>query len=141
MLAIGERITALAPMRSCVISGIGSPNTARRCNSNPIGEEAYADFKKSDIGDIFGIKGFIFRTKTGEISVHGEEITRLSKSLQVLPEKFHRITDTDMRYRQRSVDLIMNPDGVNGSLQHIVGFHGRLYVGKRKATGTETLLQ
>ena len=75
-----------------------------------IGEEAYADFKKSDIGDIFGIKGFIFRTKTGEISVHAEKITLLSKSLQVLPEKFHGITDTDMRYRQRYVDLIMNPD-------------------------------
>ena len=63
-----------------------------------IGDDAYADFKKSDIGDIFGIKGFIFRTKTGEISVHAEEITLLSKSLQVLPEKFHGITDTDMRY-------------------------------------------
>ena len=75
-----------------------------------IGEEAYADFKKSDIGDIFGIKGFIFRTKTGEISVHVEQITLLSKSLQVLPEKFHGITDTDMRYRQRYVDLIMNPE-------------------------------
>ena len=75
-----------------------------------IGEEAYADFKKSDIGDIFSIKGFIFRTKTGEISVHAEEITLLSKSLQVLPEKFHGITDTDMRYRQRYVDLIMNPE-------------------------------
>ncbi len=75
-----------------------------------IGEEAYADFKKSDIGDIFGIKGFIFRTKTGEISVHAEQITLLSKSLQVLPEKFHGITDTDMRYRQRYVDLIMNPE-------------------------------
>ena len=75
-----------------------------------IGEEAYADFKKSDIGDIFGIKGFIFRTKTGAISVHAEEITLLSKSVQVLPEKFHGITDTDMRYRQRYVDLIMNPE-------------------------------
>ena len=75
-----------------------------------IGDDAYADFKKSDIGDIFGIKGFIFRTKTGEISVHAEEITLLSKSLQVLPEKFHGITDTDMRYRQRYVDLIMNPE-------------------------------
>ena len=75
-----------------------------------IGTESYADFKKSDIGDIFGIKGFIFRTKTGEISVHAEEITLLSKSLQVLPEKFHGITDTDMRYRQRYVDLIMNPE-------------------------------
>ena len=75
-----------------------------------IGDDAYADFKKSDIGDIFGIKGFIFRTKTGEISVHAEKITLLSKSLQVLPEKFHGITDTDMRYRQRYVDLIMNPE-------------------------------
>ena len=75
-----------------------------------IGDDAYADFKKSDIGDIFGIKGFIFRTKTGEISVHAEEITLLSKSLQVLPEKFHGITDTDMRYRQRYVDLIVNPE-------------------------------
>ena len=66
-------------------------------SKDSIGDEAYADFKKSDIGDIFGIKGFIFRTKTGEISVHAEEITLLSKSLQVLPEKFHGITDTEMR--------------------------------------------
>lgn len=75
-----------------------------------VGEEAYADFKKSDIGDIFGIKGYIFRTKTDEISIHAEEVTLLSKSLQVLPEKFHGITDTDTRYRQRYVDLIMNPE-------------------------------
>ncbi len=75
-----------------------------------IGEEPYADFKKSDIGDIFGIKGYIFRTKTGEISIHAEEITLLSKSLQILPEKFHGLTDTDMRYRQRYVDLVMNKD-------------------------------
>ena len=66
-----------------------------------IGEEAYADFKKSDIGDIYGVKGFIFRTMTGEISLHAEEMTLLSKSLQILPEKFHGVTDTDMRYRQR----------------------------------------
>ncbi len=79
-------------------------------SKDSIGDEAYADFKKSDIGDIFGIKGFIFRTKTGEISVHAEKITLLSKSLQVLPEKFHGITDTEMRYRQRYVDLIMNPE-------------------------------
>ena len=71
-----------------------------------IGEESYADFKKSDIGDIFGIKGFAFRTKTGEISIHAEEMTMLTKSLQILPEKFHGLTDTDMRYRQRYVDLI-----------------------------------
>ena len=75
-----------------------------------IGEESYADFKKSDIGDIFGIKGYAFRTKTGEISIHAEEITLLSKSLQILPEKFHGLTDTDMRYRQRYVDLVMNKD-------------------------------
>ena len=75
-----------------------------------IGEEAYADFKKSDIGDIYGIKGWAFRTKTGEISIHAEEMTLLSKSLQILPEKFHGLTDTDVRYRQRYVDLIMNQD-------------------------------
>ena len=75
-----------------------------------IGEESYADFKKSDIGDIYGVKGYAFRTKTGEISIHAEEIILLSKSLQMLPEKFHGLTDTDMRYRQRYVDLIMNQD-------------------------------
>ena len=75
-----------------------------------IGEEAYADFKKSDIGDIFGIKGYVFRTKTGEISIHAVEMTLLSKSLQILPEKFHGLTDTDTRYRQRYVDLIMNDE-------------------------------
>ena len=75
-----------------------------------IGEESYAAFKKSDIGDIYGIKGYAFRTKTGEISIHAEEITMLTKSLQILPEKFHGLTDTDMRYRQRYVDLIMNPE-------------------------------
>ena len=73
-----------------------------------VGEDAYADFKKSDIGDIFGIKGFAFRTMTGEISIHAESIVMLSKSLQVLPEKFHGLTDTDARYRQRYIDLIMN---------------------------------
>ena len=75
-----------------------------------IGEEAYADFKKSDIGDIYGVKGYAFRTKAGEISIHAEEMTMLTKSLQILPEKYHGITDTDMRYRQRYVDLIMNPE-------------------------------
>ena len=76
-----------------------------------IGEDAYAGFKKSDIGDIFGIKGYAFRTKTGEISIHAEELVMLSKSLQILPEKFHGLTDTDARYRQRYVDLIMNEQG------------------------------
>ena len=75
-----------------------------------IGEDAYKDFKKMDIGDIVGVKGKAFTTKTGEISVHADEVTLLSKSLQVLPEKFHGLTDTDMRYRQRYVDLIMNAD-------------------------------
>ena len=75
-----------------------------------IGEEPYKDFKKMDIGDIVGIKGTVFTTKTGEISVHAESVTLLSKSLQVLPEKFHGLTDTDTRYRQRYVDLIMNAD-------------------------------
>ena len=75
-----------------------------------IGEESYADFKKSDIGDIYGVKGYAFRTKTGEISIHAEEMALLSKSLQILPEKFHGLTDTDMKYRQRYVDLIMNQE-------------------------------
>ena len=75
-----------------------------------IGTESYADFKRSDIGDIFGLEGFAFRTRTGEISIHAEKMTLLSKSLQILPEKFHGLTDTDTRYRQRYVDLIMNPE-------------------------------
>ena len=75
-----------------------------------IGEESYAEFKKYDAGDILGIKGIAFRTKTGEISVHASSVTLLSKSLQILPEKFHGITDTDTRYRQRYVDLIMNAE-------------------------------
>ena len=75
-----------------------------------IGEDAYKDFKKYDIGDIVGIRGEVFTTKTGEISVHASELTLLTKSLQVLPEKFHGLTNTDMRYRQRYVDLIMNPE-------------------------------
>ena len=75
-----------------------------------VGEESYADFKKSDIGDIYGVEGYAFRTKTGEVSIHAEKMTLLSKSLQILPEKYHGITDTDMRYRQRYVDLIMNED-------------------------------
>ncbi|MBQ3105296.1 MAG: lysine--tRNA ligase [Lachnospiraceae bacterium] len=75
-----------------------------------LGEEAYADFKKYDVGDMVGVKGEVFKTKTGEISIHAEEITLLSKSLQVLPEKYHGLTNTDMRYRQRYVDLIMNQE-------------------------------
>ena len=75
-----------------------------------IGEDSYKDFKKYDIGDILGIKGKVFKTKTGEISIHASEVTLLSKSLQILPEKFHGLTDTDTRYRQRYVDLIMNQE-------------------------------
>ena len=75
-----------------------------------VGTESYADFKKSDIGDIFGVEGFAFRTRTGEISIHAEKVTLLSKSLQILPEKFHGLTDVDTRYRQRYVDLIMNTE-------------------------------
>lgn len=75
-----------------------------------IGEEPYKDFKKLDVGDIVGIKGEVFKTKTGEISIHAQEVTLLSKSLQILPEKFHGLKDTDVRYRQRYVDLIVNPE-------------------------------
>ncbi len=75
-----------------------------------IGEEPYADFKKYDIGDLIGVRGTVFRTKTGEITIHASEMTLLSKSLQVLPEKYHGLTNTDLRYRQRYVDLIMNPE-------------------------------
>ena len=79
-------------------------------SKDALGEESYAEFKKSDIGDIYGIKGWLFRTMTGEISIHAEEMTLLSKSLQILPEKFHGLTDTDTRYRQRYIDLIMNKE-------------------------------
>ena len=75
-----------------------------------IGEDAYAEFKKMDIGDIIGVKGYAFRTMTGEVSIHAEELVLLTKSLQILPEKFHGITDVDTRYRQRYIDLIMNPE-------------------------------
>ena len=79
-------------------------------SKDALGDDLYATFKKSDIGDIWGLKGYVFRTMTGEISVHAEEMTLLSKSLQILPEKFHGLTDTDTRYRQRYVDLIMNQE-------------------------------
>ena len=77
---------------------------------NDLGEESYKAFKEDDIGDIVGVKGFVFKTKTGEISIHAKELTLLSKSLRPLPEKFHGLKDTDLRYRQRYVDLIMNPE-------------------------------
>ncbi|MCQ2483580.1 MAG: lysine--tRNA ligase [Clostridia bacterium] len=79
-------------------------------SKDSVGEDSYADFKKSDIGDIFGVEGFAFRTMTGEVSIHAHSITLLTKSLQILPEKFHGLTDTDARYRQRYIDLIMNPE-------------------------------
>ena len=79
---------------------------ARDC----IGEEEYKEFKKMDVGDIVGLKGEVFKTKTGEISIHASAVTLLSKSLQILPEKYHGLTNTDLRYRQRYVDLIMNPE-------------------------------
>ena len=75
-----------------------------------VGEEAYAAFKQDDLGDILGVKGIVFKTKTGEVSVHAQEITLLCKSLKVLPEKFHGLVDTDLRYRQRYVDMIVNPE-------------------------------
>ncbi len=77
---------------------------------NELGEESYQQFKEDDIGDIIGITGFVFKTKTGEISIHAKEVTLLSKSLRPLPEKYHGLKDTDLRYRQRYVDLIMNPE-------------------------------
>ena len=77
---------------------------------NELGEESYKAFKEDDIGDIIGIKGFVFKTKTGEVSIHAKEVTLLSKSLRPLPEKFHGLKDTDLRYRQRYVDLIVNPE-------------------------------
>ena len=75
-----------------------------------VGEENYKEFKKMDVGDVIGIVGEVFKTKTGEISIHASSVTLLTKSLQILPEKFHGLTNTDVRYRQRYVDLIMNPD-------------------------------
>lgn len=79
-------------------------------STNDLGEESYKAFKSYDIGDIIGIKGFVFKTKTEEVSIHAKEVVLLSKSLRPLPEKFHGLKDMDLRYRQRYVDLIMNPE-------------------------------
>ena len=87
-----------------------SGNIQSYVTRDDLGEESYASFKKLDIGDVIGIKGTVFRTKTGETSIHATSVTLLSKSLQILPEKFHGLTNTDMRYRQRYVDLIMNEE-------------------------------
>jgi len=86
---------------------------------NDLGEESYKAFKEDDIGDIVGVRGFVFKTKTGEISIHAKEVTLLSKSLRPLPEKFHGLKDTDLRYRQRYVDLIMNPEVKNTFVKRI----------------------
>ena len=86
---------------------------------NELGEESYKQFKEDDIGDIIGITGFVFKTITGEISIHAKEVTLLSKSLRPLPEKFHGLKDTDLRYRQRYVDLIMNPEVKDTFLKRI----------------------
>ena len=82
-----------------------------------VGEESYAEFKTMDIGDILGVEGVVFKTKTGEVSVHAQKVTLLSKSLKVLPEKFHGLRDPELRYRQRAVDLIVNPRGARGVRQ------------------------
>ena len=114
----GKEITIAGRMMSKRVMGKASFCNVQDLKGNiqsyvardSVGEEAYKDFKKMDIGDIVGIKGTVFRTKMGEISVHAESIVLLSKSLQILPEKFHGLTNTDIRYRQRYVDLIMNPE-------------------------------
>lgn len=86
---------------------------------NELGEESYKQFKEDDIGDIIGITGFVFKTRTGEVSIHAKEVTLLSKSLRPLPEKYHGLKDTDLRYRQRYVDLIVNPEVKDTFLKRI----------------------
>ena len=114
----GKTVTIAGRMMSKRVMGMASFCNVQDLKGNiqsyvardSVGEEPYKDFKKMDIGDIVGITGVVFRTKTGEISIHAEKVELLSKSLQVLPEKFHGLTNTDIRYRQRYVDLIMNPE-------------------------------
>lgn len=114
----GQEVSVAGRMMSKRVMGKASFCNIRDLKGNiqiyvardSIGEEPYADFKKYDVGDILGIKGKVFMTKTGEISIHAESVLLLSKSLQILPEKYHGLTNTDMRYRQRYVDLIMNDD-------------------------------
>ena len=104
-----------------------------------LGEEAYKEFKKLDVGDIIGITGEVFRTKTGEISVRADQLTLLSKSLQILPEKFHGLTNTDMRYRQRYVDLIMNPEAKDTFIKRSKILSAiRTYLGKEGFMEVET---
>ncbi len=111
-VAIGGRLMSKRIMGKASFCNVQDRNGTIQCyvSKNDIGEEAYADFKKLDIGDIIGIKGFVFKTKTGETSIHAKELVLLAKSLQVLPEKFHGLRDQELRYRQRYMDLIVNPE-------------------------------
>lgn len=111
-VSIAGRLMSKRIMGKASFCNIQDRNGSMQCyvSRNDIGDEAYAQFKKMDIGDIIGIKGFVFKTKTGEISVHAKEVLLLSKSLQILPEKFHGLKDQELRYRQRYVDLIVNPE-------------------------------
>jgi lysyl-tRNA synthetase class 2 len=111
-VVIGGRLMAKRVMGKASFCNIQDRNGNIQCyvSRNDIGEESYADFKKYDIGDILGIKGIVFKTKMGEISIHASEVVLLSKSLQILPEKFHGLKDQELRYRQRYVDLIVNPE-------------------------------
>ncbi len=114
----GQRVSVAGRMMSKRVMGKASFCNVQDLKGNiqsyvardSVGEENYKEFKKLDVGDMIGIEGEVFRTKTGEISIHSSHVTLLSKSLQILPEKFHGLTNTDIRYRQRYVDLIMNPD-------------------------------
>ncbi|WP_334294766.1 lysine--tRNA ligase [Blautia sp. OF03-15BH] len=114
----GQEVTLAGRLMSKRVMGKASFGNVQDLQGNiqcyiardSIGEDSYKDFKKMDIGDIVGVKGEVFKTKTGEISIHASSVTLLSKSLQILPEKFHGLTNTDLRYRQRYVDLIMNPE-------------------------------
>ena len=111
-VVIGGRLMAKRVMGKASFCNVQDRDGNIQCyvSRNDIGEESYADFKKYDIGDIVGIKGIVFKTKMGEISVHANEVVLLSKSLQILPEKFHGLKDQELRYRQRYVDLIVNPE-------------------------------
>ena len=114
----GQEVTLAGRLMSKRVMGKASFGNVQDLQGNiqcyiardSIGEDSYTDFKKMDIGDIVGVKGEVFKTKTGEISIHASAVTLLSKSLQILPEKFHGLTNTDLRYRHRYVDLIMNPE-------------------------------
>ena len=112
MVSIAGRLMSKRVMGKASFANLQdkSGNIQLYVSRDSLGEEPYADFKKMDVGDIVGVYGYVFRTKTGEISVHAQSVTLLSKSLQILPEKYHGLTNTDIRYRQRYTDLIMNPE-------------------------------